>query len=229
MDLKPGSSFGIVGAVGRGESTQVMHIPQHLTNALSTAATSITAEGELPAATRKDLLQLIEALSVTEHADAGYLRRARLAVICAREVLGRLSPYPSVLTAAEAILASGIDALSGKCDFPTLEIANGEYHTKVIDLFQHGEPAFVSVYAGMAVFSAMNTILYDTNFDVVGESEQSVPPDDWDAGYYGALAVSGSAIWEAKGGAERRRSYWLWYLQNAAPVAWDVLVPLRRD
>lgn len=108
----------------------------------------------------------------------GYLRCARLAVICAREVLDRLSPYASVLTAAEAILASGIGALSGQCDLPTFEIANGEYHTKVIDLFEHGEPAFVSVYAGMAVFSAINTILYDTNFDMVGESEKSVPPDD---------------------------------------------------
>ncbi|WP_081938499.1 Imm5 family immunity protein [Burkholderia pyrrocinia] len=206
-----------------------MRIPQHLSNALSTAATSITAEGELPAAVRKDLLQLIEILSAIEHADAGYLRRARLAVICAREVLGRLSPYVSVLTAAEAILASGIDALSGKCDLATLERTNGEYHTKVIDLFEHGEPVFVSVYAGMAVFSAINTILYDTNFDVVGASEKSVPPDDWGADYYAALAVSGSAIWEATGGAERRRSYWLWYLQNAVPLAWDVLVPLRRD
>ncbi|MCA8095971.1 Imm5 family immunity protein [Burkholderia contaminans] len=205
-----------------------MRIPQHLANALSTATTSITTEGELPAATRKDLIQLIEALSVTEHADAGYLRRARLAVICAREVLDRLSPYASVLTAAEAILTSGIDALSGEYDLATLERTNGEYHTKVIDLLEHGEPAFVSVYAGMAVFSAINTILYDTNFDVVGESEKGVPPDDWDAGYYAALAVSGSAIWEAKGGTERRRSYWLWYLQNAVPLAWDVLVPLRR-
>ncbi|KWZ31273.1 hypothetical protein WS64_23525 [Burkholderia anthina] len=200
-----------------------------MSNALSTAATSITTEGELPATVRKDLLQLIEALSAAEHADAGYLRRARLAVICAREVLGRLSPYASVLTAAETILASGIDALSGQCDLPTLEIANGEYHTKVIDLLEHGESAFVSVYAGMAVFSAINTILYDTNFDVVGETEQSVPPDDWDAGYYAALAVSGSTIWEAKGGAERRRSYWRLYLQNAIPAAWDVLVPLRSD
>ena len=96
-------------------------------------------------------------------------------------------------------------------------------------MLEQREQVFVSVYAGMAVFSAINTILYDTNFDVVGETEQSVPPDDWDAGYYAALAVSGSAIWEAKGGAERRRSYWRLYLQNAIPAAWDVLVPLRRD
>lgn len=81
----------------------------------------------------------------------------------------------------------------------------------------------------MAAYSAINTISCDTNFDMVGESERNIPSDDWDAGYYAALAVSGSAIWEAKRGTERRRSYWLWYLQNAVPLAWDVLVPLRLD
>ncbi|WP_257786197.1 Imm5 family immunity protein [Burkholderia vietnamiensis] len=149
-------------------------------------------------------------------------------MVCAREVLGRLSPYASVLTAAEAILASGVDALSGKCDPATLERTNGEDYMKV-DLFEHGDPAFVSVYASMPIFSAINTILYDTNFDVVGVSEKSVPSDRWGADHYAALAVSGSAIWEATGGAERRRSYWLWYLQNAVPLAWDVFVPPRRD
>nr|WP_249172939.1 Imm5 family immunity protein [Burkholderia vietnamiensis] len=82
---------------------------------------------------------------------------------------------------------------------------------------------------GHSHFSVIDTILYDTNFDVVGVSEKSVPPDHWGADHYAALAVSGSAIWEATGGAERRRSYWLWYLQNAVPLAWDVFVPLRRD
>lgn len=205
-----------------------MNVPQKLTDGLSSAQALITPDGELPAPVRRGVLQLIEELSSAEHADAGYLRRARLAIICAGEVVDRLSPYVDVLATARTLLASGIDALAGKHDLSVLQRQNDEYHTKVVDLFEHGEVAFVPVYAGMAVFSAINTILYDTNFDVVGESEKGVPPDDWDAGYYAALAVSGSAIWEAKGGTERRRSYWLWYLQNAVPPAWDVLVPLRR-
>lgn len=82
----------------------------------------------------------------------------------------------------------------------------------------------------MTVFAAINTILYDTNFDVVGENEKSVFPDDWDVGYYGALALSGSAVWEEKGGDANRRSYWRWYLESAIPWAWDVLasLPVKR-
>ncbi len=147
-------------------------------------------------------------------------------MLCAEEAIDRLNPYASVLTAARTILANGADALAGKYDLVCLERDNAAYHTRVIDLFGHGEAAFVPVYAGMTVFAAINTILYDTNFDVVGENEKSVRPDDWDAGYYGALAFSGSAVWEEKGGDASRRLYWRWYLESAVPRAWDVLAPL---
>lgn len=206
------------------------NIPQALTDALSAALSAITPDGELPAAVRRELLRLIEALSSDEHVDAGYLRRARLAMLCAEEAIDWLNPYASVLTAARAMLADGADALAGKYDLVCLERDNGVYHTQVIDLFGHGEAAFVPVYAGMTVFAAINTILYDTNFDVVGENEKSVFPDDWDVGYYGALALSGSAVWEEKGGDANRRSYWRWYLESAIPWAWDVLasLPVKR-
>ncbi|UTV58246.1 Imm5 family immunity protein [Burkholderia arboris] len=202
------------------------NIPQELADALSVSLSAITADGELPAAVRRELLRLIETLSSAEHGDAGYLRRVRLAMLCAEEAIDWLNPYANVLTAARTILANGADALAGKYDLVCLERDNGVYHTRVIDLFEHGEAAFVPVYAGMTVFAAINTILYDTNFDAVGENEKNVCPDDWDAGYYGALALSGSAVWEEKGGDASRRLYWRWYLEKAVPRAWDVLAPL---
>ncbi|AST89189.1 hypothetical protein CIG66_22735 (plasmid) [Ralstonia pseudosolanacearum] len=124
-------------------------------------------------------------------------------------------------------LERGITALSGKYALEKLKKENGEFHTKVIDLFEYGEAAFVAAYSGMATFAAINTILYDTNFDLVGESEKGVPPDDWDASYYGSLAVSGSAVWEGKGGIEGRADYWRWYLDDAIPQAWDVVSQLK--
>ncbi len=171
------------------------------------------------------MLQLIEALSSAEHVDAGYLRRARLAIVCAMEVLERIDPYRDVVAEARAMVAKGLMALSGKYPLDRLQQECGDFHVKVVDLLEHGEAAYVSTYAGMAVFSAINTVLYDTNFDLVGENELNVPPDEWDASFYGSLAASGSAIWEGKGGMERRRAYWRWYLEQAIPLAWEVLVP----
>ena len=203
-----------------------MAIPQKLIYEIAEAEKMISSDGELPAAKRKHLLQLIEEQSVAEHANAGYLRRARLALICASAVVEYAQSFPEVFNAAKSILASGIAALSGKYDLVRLETENEAFHTEVVDLLEHGEISFVPVYAGMTCFSALNTVLYDTNFDVVGENEKSTPPDDWDAGYYASLVKSGSAVWEAKGGSDSRRRYWKWYLEYALPQAWEVLAPL---
>lgn len=70
-----------------------MTVPKKLIASLKVASIFITPDGELPAGSRKDIILLIEELSSFESADAGYLRRARLALICAREVLGYIGPY----------------------------------------------------------------------------------------------------------------------------------------
>jgi len=205
-----------------------MRIPQQLAAAIDNAAASISQDGELPASERKVILVTIEELSKVEHSNAGYLRRARLAITCAKEVLRHMSPYENVLESARLMLAHGVAALTGNYEFKVLQKENGAFHTKVVDLLSQGETAFVATYAGMTVFSAINTVLYDTNFDLIGLDAKSVDPDDWDVGYYGSLAASGSAIWEAKGGAESRRVYWTWYLKAAIPFAWDVQSQLDR-
>lgn len=204
-----------------------MSIPEQLAVELAVASSAIDESGELPSAVRKEVLQLVEKLSFAEHANAGYLRRARLAIICAREVLEHLSRYPARLMDARSILTKGMDALSGKYELRMLQQENGAFHTTVVDLLELGEEAFRSAYAGLTVVAAINTILYDTNFDLLGENEKTIPPDDWDVSYYGSLAASGSAIWEGKGGAENRRAYWRWYLDYAIPRAWDVFAPLN--
>ncbi|VWB75490.1 Imm5 family immunity protein [Burkholderia diffusa] len=203
-----------------------MTMPPRLTQELELALRCITQDGELPASSRKTILLVIEELSSKESHDAGYLRRARLAHICASKVLHVIRPYEDVLQSAQQNLEKGVAALLGKYDLKILRAENGEFHTKVIDLLENGEAAFCSVYAGMASFAAINTILFDTNFDIVGESEKQVPPDDWDASFYAALATSGSAVWENKGGIDARRMYWGWYLNVAIPYAWDVIRPL---
>ncbi|MET3131330.1 hypothetical protein AAKU55_001592 [Oxalobacteraceae bacterium GrIS 1.11] len=197
-------------------------LPENLVSALDGAKNLITQEGELPAHVRKMLLELIEDLSVVEHSKAGYLRRARLALICAQKTLIHISQYNEVFRSAQDILLKGHFAISGKYDLTSLEKENGNFHTDVIDLQEHGDVAFIPVYAGMACFSAINTILYDTNFEVIGTYEKETSPDDWDAGYYASLAASGSAVWENKNGNMERLIYWRWYLETAIPQAWEV-------
>jgi hypothetical protein len=203
-----------------------MDVPQELAAGLGVAEKSIGSDGELGAGVRKGLFEFIEKLSVPENANAGYLRRARLALICALRVVDKLGSHPDIQRAARKMLAAGVTALSGRYDMAVLERENGAFHTEVIDLLQQGEDAFVATYAGMASFAAINTVLYDANFDTIGQYEKEVAPDDWDAGFYASLAVSGSAIWEDEGGAQSRAAYWRWYLNDAIPLAWNVEIPV---
>ena len=203
-----------------------MLTPEKLSTALIAARNSIAQDGELFADSRKKLLDLIEELSAVEHSNAGYLRRSRLAFICAQKSLLIIKPYEEVFDFAQLMLSRGRTALLGKYNLKFLEKDNGEFHTEVNNLFEHGEDAFASVYAGMACFSAINTILYDADFESIGQYEKNISPDDWSACFYASLAVSGSAVWENKNGSHERLRYWHWYLDNAIPWAWNVELDL---
>jgi hypothetical protein len=156
----------------------------------------------------------------------GLYRRYRLALACALKVVDRMKPYPDVFALAESMLAKGLMAMRGSFDLKLLQRETGALHTKVMDLFEHGEAAYVSAYAGFACVSALNTVLFDTDFDKAGADEMQIDPDDWDPSFSASLAMSGSAIWEKKGGNDLRRAFWQWYLNAAIPLAWEVTTPL---
>ena len=79
----------------------------------------------------------------------------------------------------------------------------------------------------MACFTAINTIMYDTNFDAVGENEKEISPEDWDPSFYASLAASGGAVWEIKNKVKERFEYWSWYLEVAIPRAWNIELELN--
>jgi hypothetical protein len=215
----------------RGEigaaAEKVMKLPKVLSLELQNLSSSLDEAGELPAPSRQALHQLIERLSSEEHVDAGYLRRARLAILCAWKSSDRLHAYPAVLARAESVASNGLLALKGQYELKDLEAENGRLHTEASDLLEEGEHAFTAVYGAMAFFAAINTVLYDINFDILGQKEKSLPADSWDASFFASLAISGSASWEEQGGESERRSFWNWYLTTAVPLAWNVLLPLE--
>jgi hypothetical protein len=205
-----------------------MNIPKRLEFELATSKNDIKQDGDFPAACREKILRVIEELSIVEHSNAGYLRRSRLALICAQASIVRVAKFENVNKVARAMIQNGQLALLGQCDLKMLEKQNGNFHTEVIDLLEYGDDeALLAVYAGMACFSAINTILYDTNFDLVGKYEKDVPPDDWDPSFYGSLAAAGSASWEMKNGEAERSRYWRWYLETAIPKAWNIEMSLE--
>jgi hypothetical protein len=200
-------------------------IPASLVSTLQRAALAIDDDGELPSAVRGRIFQQIRVLS-DAHAGAAYLRQARLALACGLEVVGYLKGYPAPLAFAQAMLANGINTLDGLYSLAALQKDNETFQSVVVSLFEEGDAAFSPVYAGLACYSAINAVLHDAT--AVSERGDALPPEDWDVGYYSSLAVSGSAVWEGKGGAAARRTFWYWYLEQAIPGAWDLREPLLR-
>jgi hypothetical protein len=201
-------------------------IPNELSEFLSSSESFIDKNGELPAIRRKEMHLLVEKLSTQEHDDAGYYRRAKLAIACAYLSLNYLKAHKTAFDLAENILEKSILTLQSQFDIKELESLNGYLYTASTNLTDQDEPDFKAVYAGFACFSAANVVLYDTNFDILGSNEKESDPSDWEASYYASLAHCGGAIWEGVGDIDKRKEFWIWYLQVAMPFAWDMKKPL---
>ncbi len=202
-------------------------LPPKLSDTLMSAQGRIDVDGQLPPAERKQILECIEELSISEHAQAGYLRRARLGMLCAARTMEKIKGFPDLQHESAQIWYHTLDALSGKYELSALERDAGAYHADVVDLLEYGDTAFAAVYSGMATLAAANVALYDIDWSIVGDADIDVEPDDWTPWFFSSLSESGGAVWEEKGGAEERRRYWMWFIETAVPLAWQVTTPLE--
>jgi hypothetical protein len=201
-------------------------IPNELSEFLSSSESFIDENGELTTTRRKEIHLLVEKLSKQEHDDAGYYRRAKLAIACAYFCLDFLKGHKTEFDLAKNMLEKSILALQSQFDIKELESSNGHLYTAFTNLTDQDEPDFKAVYAGFACFSAANVVLYDNDFDVLGLNEKESDPSDWEASYYASLAHCGGAIWESVGDIDKRKEFWIWYLRVAIPFAWDMEKPL---
>jgi hypothetical protein len=203
-----------------------MNTPEILLNELKRAELHLGDDGELPAIHRKEIHELIQNLSINNHKDAGYYVRAKLAITCACSCINKLDTYASVKEVADELLKKAVLALQSKFDMKELETLNGRLHTSANNLIDQDAPDFKAVYAAFACVAAVNTVLYDVDFDQLGLSEVESAPDDWDASFYASLSHCGGATWEDVGDSIERKKFWLWYLNKAVPHAWTTTTPL---
>ena len=198
-----------------------MQLSVLLSEKLKKSEFDIDSNGELPSFCRKQIHELIENLSLKEHQDAGYYRRAKLAIGCAYSCLKYLEVYPSAKSEAQNVIEKSILSLQNKFNMKELELINSRLYTDSENLFGQDEPNFKAIYSSFACVAAANTVLYDVDFAAMGITEKESDPSDWDASFYASLAHSGGAIWEDVGDADNRKNFWLWYLDKAIPYTWD--------
>ena len=74
-----------------------------------------------------------------------------------------------------------------------------------------------------AACCALSTAAHDKSY--VGlppdTDDDDLDSDDWDASFMAAMASAGGEVGDPAASDERRRQFWLWYLRDAVPKAWQ--------
>ena len=202
-------------------------IPNELSQVLSDAEMSINAHGELIAENRLIIHEVIEKLLSQVHENAGHYTRAKLAIACAYSSLYLLDFYPSQKLKAELLLKNSIDTLSGRYETDILEAENEILYTDCVNMMSNSKISAQVIYASFACKAAVDTVLYDSDFESLGVSEKILSPEDWDASFYASIAHCGAATWEETGDNDKRKKFWVWYLNEAIPYAWDTEIAIK--
>lgn len=201
-------------------------LPGPLTAGIEHAAAAIDQDGELPASARLRVHRVIETLGQSIHPEAARYIRAKLALTCASRCLTCLDEHPHLRADAESLLRATAATMRGELDVDELEVRYEAAVAEADVLLRVGSLDPTAVYAMLSCAAAASTMIYDTDLDELGEGELHSDPSDWEACFFGALAVSGGATWDGVGDREVRRRYWNWYLKAAVPHAWDPESPL---
>jgi Immunity protein Imm5 len=199
-----------------------------IASTVSEARRAIDQRGALSYRTRVELLRSFdEAAAITP---LGWVRRAALAILCARKCAGYWTgsgseiELPPVLDFAEGCLREGRM-------FAELQDVAENIHVEVDNVLCLAQSDFRASYAGFAAVAAARTVVRDEILEDSMEGELVVAVANWGSAFWASCALAGGAVWEDDMDTddEARRRFWLWYLDTAVPSALTVRVnPLSK-
>ena len=200
---------------------QNMKVPLPIQEALTACHQSFSSSGEPSFESRRQLLLTFEALGVASHTEEARYRRTLLAIKCAQKSLAEWETVLPTDREPHLLLELLASAMCGKVAAKDLESRNNAYRTHVDDVLFLGEAYHPAAYAGFSCFAAVAQLLYDDVPEFMAGGELEVDPQEWGAEFLASLAYCGGAVWENIGSPECRREFWLWYLDEAVPSAFN--------
>jgi hypothetical protein len=163
--------------------------------------------------------------SVTPHVSDGYKRRVTLAIATMRKVLPRWeASFPDDRSPHQALqMAENLFASKCSRDDAYSMWASLDYHYDDC-MCKQIEPWYV-FGVGYGCVQALKTVImdehfYDNNFDL-NLNDGDVDSDELDSSYHAALAWAEGNVWSPESDRAKRREFWLWWLDEAVPNAWD--------
>ena len=210
-----------------------MSLPAELQHALEAARSTLETHprGELPRTSRMRVLAALGPRSRSPEghpSGIGYRRRLAADEACVRRVLPLWdSAHPDddgprrMLALADEVARGAVDPAEG-------QRLMDQFSAQVEALDPDAE-GFVPGYVGDAAVQTVSTALSDYDLDPTDERlDEDLDPDELDAPFYAAVAVTGVGPHEPGDDAanhQRRRDFWRWYLDEAVPTAYANPVP----
>lgn len=203
-----------------------MALPMELTDQILTARDELlrSASGELSLAARRRIWQRMGPLDAdpqTGKIGEGHLRRARLFVLCTEHVLPIwVSAYPQH-QGPQIMLKIAMKVLNASLSRDIAKKARDEFWSELDgwedDQGYEFEPQYVGYGSAKAVTAALNDVLFSDDVPQEGETEWEHDPSEWHSDFYDSLPYKGNSPQEIA----RLRDYWLWYLDEAVPAAYE--------
>lgn len=157
----------------------------------------------------------------------GHKKRAILAILTAKSVLPIWNNVWHDDSTPHQILNTAEQVLNGTLNN---QIARN-YRDEVWTIFENkaSEQEFQSleyqkpINAGLAAIAALNTALYDEEFDPDNIDYNLTDADmdayETDSSFWAAAAYANGPIWEPMSNANKRLEFWDWWLTTAVPKA----------
>jgi hypothetical protein len=205
-----------------------MALPTELNEALQIASAKLSSNinGELVLSERKRVWRALgERLVEGNRAKRGLglNRRVKLATLCVRKVLVLWQEVWPEKTGPQEMLLTTEQYLSDSIDYETAWKRVNSFWGEMETLICDGEHLTV-INVGFAASNMVNTALFDEKFNPNNLEEEilddNLDPYEWDASFYASAAYSTGFSWEEQSDPLRRREFWEWYLNEAAPSAW---------
>jgi len=97
-----------------------------------------------------------------------------------------------------------------------VQAKRGKLLTFLENKLYHGAP-FNAIYAGFSCWAAIGSLTIGISRAISNLTEKEIDPTEWMAAYHSSIAYAGKAIWEENPDNQKRKEFWLWYLNECIP------------
>lgn len=158
---------------------------------------------------------------------AGLKRRAFLAILTTRHVLPLWEEARPKDHTPQDLLAEAEQVLNGTMNKETAWKDRKRFWVYFVDMGNDDEKNQIISGVGFAAVHALTVALQDEKFDPANINyrltDAHIDPDERDSSFFAVSTYAGGPVSEPASDAEKRRDFWMWWLNQAVPAAWNAV------